>query len=129
MDEKQKKRFEFWRNASDEEIKAALVLLENKKLRQALFFVHLSLEKILKALFIKKRGEHPPLTHNLKYLAEKVDLKLSEDKEDFLIEATAFNIEARYPDEETPQLEYKYAKKKYDEALEVLEWLRKKSDE
>lgn len=129
MNEKQKKRFEFWKRSSEEEIKAASVLLKNKKLRQALFFVHLSLEKILKALVIKKKGEHPPITHNLKYLAEQIELELSEDMENFLIEATAFNIEARYPDEETPPLEYKYVKEKYKEALEALKWLRKKSEE
>jgi HEPN domain-containing protein len=129
MNEKQKKRFEFWKRSSEEEIKAASVLLKKKKLRQALFFVHLSLEKILKALVIKKKGEHPPITHNLKYLAEQIELELSEDMENFLIEATAFNIEARYPDEETPPLEYKYVKEKYKEALEALKWLRKKSEE
>jgi HEPN domain-containing protein len=129
MNEKQKKRFEFWKNSSEEEIQAASVLLEKKKLRQSLFFVHLSLEKILKALFIKKKGEHPPITHNLKYLAKKIDLELTENMDSFLIEATAFNIETRYPDEESPPLEIKYVKEKYNEALEVLEWLKKKSEE
>ncbi len=129
MDERQKKKFEFWKSSSEEEIETALILLKKKKLRQSLFFIHLSLEKILKTLFIKKKGEHPPLTHNLKYLAEKIDLELSEERENFLIEATAFNIEERYPDEETPPMEYNYVKKKYKEALEVLKWLRKKSEE
>ncbi len=129
MNEKQKKRFEFWKCSSEEEIKAASVLFKKKKLRQSLFFFHLSLEKILKALFIKKKGEHPPITHNLKYLSEQIEMELSEDMESFLIEATAFNIEARYPDEDTPPLEYKYVKEKYNEALETLKWLRKKSEE
>ena len=129
MDERQKKRFEFWKKSSEEEIDTALDLLKKKKLRQSLFFVHLSLEKILKAMFIKEKGEHPPITHNLIYLAKEIDLELSEERENFLIEATAFNIETRYPDEESPPVEYKYAKEKYREALEVLKWLRKKSEE
>ncbi len=129
MDEKQRKRFEFWKNAAEEEISTAAVLLKNKKLRQSLFFIHLSLEKVLKALFIKEKAEHPPITHNLKYLAEKIPLELPGEYEKFLIEATAFNIEARYPDEESTSPEYRYVNNKYKEALEILKWLQKKSEE
>ncbi len=129
MDKKQKKRFEFWKNSSNDEINTAAVLLKNKKLRQSLFFVHLALEKALKALFIKENGGHPPITHNLKYLAEKINLELPDSIENFLLEATAFNIESRYPDEETPSLDYKYVKSKYNEGLEILKWLQKKSEE
>ncbi|MGD2086525.1 MAG: HEPN domain-containing protein [Candidatus Aminicenantes bacterium] len=129
MDEREKKRFDFWRKSSEEEINTASILLKKKKLRQTLFFIHLSLEKILKALFIKKKREYPPITHNLKYLADRIDLELTETRENFLIEATAFNIEARYPDEESQPPEHKYVKQKYKEALEILAWLRKKSEE
>jgi HEPN domain-containing protein len=89
MDEKQGKRFEFWKNGATEEITSTAVLLNNKELRQSLFFVHLSLEKILKTFNIKEKGEHPPITHSLKYIAEKIPLKLPEKYENFLIEATA----------------------------------------
>ena len=129
MDEKQRKRFDFWKNSADEEISTAAVLLKNKKLRQSLFFIHLSLEKILKAIFIKEKGEHPPLTHNLKYLAEKIPLKLPGNYENFLIEATAFNIESRYPDEDSSSPDSQYVNDKYNEALEILKWLQKKSEE
>lgn len=129
MDDKLKKRFEFWKKSSEEEIAAASVLLSKKKLRQSLFFIHLSIEKMLKALFVKIKKEHPPLTHNLRYLAKKIDLKLTQEKEAFLIEATAFNIEARYPDEDYQPPKLTYVKKKYKESLEVLKWLRKKSEE
>jgi HEPN domain-containing protein len=129
MDEREKKRFEFWKKSSVEEIDTAFILLEKKKLRQSLFFIHLSLEKILKALFIKRKREHPPRTHNLKYLAEQISLELTEERENFLIEATAFNIESRYPDEESPPPELRYVKQKYREALEILKWLRKISEE
>ena len=129
MNEQEKKRFEFWKRSSEEEINIALILLEKKKLRQSLFFIHLSLEKILKALFIKRKKAHPPITHNLKYLAEQIKLELSEERENFLIEATAFNIEARYPDEESPPPAPKYVKQKYEEAQEILKWLRRLSEE
>ncbi len=129
MNEQESKRFEFWKYSAEEEINTALILLKKKKLRQSLFFIHLSLEKILKALFIKRKKKHPPITHNLKYLADQLDLELTEERENFLIEATAFNIEARYPDEESPMPELKYAKQKYVEAQEILKWLRRLSEE
>jgi HEPN domain-containing protein len=129
MNEQERKRFDFWKHSSEEEIKSASILLKKKKLRQSLFFIHLSLEKILKALFIKKKRAHPPITHNLKYLADQLELELTEERENFLIEATAFNIEARYPDEESPMPELKYVKQKYEEALEILKWLMQLSEQ
>lgn len=42
----------------------------------ALFFVHLALEKALKALYIEKFNDTPEKTHSLVYLVELLDLEL-----------------------------------------------------
>jgi HEPN domain-containing protein len=126
MDEKLKKRFVFWEKSAQEEIETAQILLEKNKLRQCLFFLHLSIEKMLKALYVVRKKDNPPRTHNLRFLAEEIDIELSVENKEFLTEATAFNIEARYPDEEGPKPEFKYVKAKVAEAQEVLKWLQKK---
>jgi HEPN domain-containing protein len=64
-----------------------------------LFIGHLSLEKILKALWVKNnQSDIPPRTHNLKKIAEESKYALSEDESILLLEINDFNLEARYPD-------------------------------
>jgi len=43
------KQIEYWRYGSADDMEAATVLLEKNKFRQALFFAHLAVEKMLKA--------------------------------------------------------------------------------
>lgn len=59
---------------------------------------HLSVEKLLKALYIKIHNAHPPFIHNLLRLAELNNLELSNDKKLFFATVTAFNINTRYDD-------------------------------
>ena len=72
-------------------------LLKAKKYVYALFFGHLVVEKMFKAVFVRKRGMAPPPTHNLIRLAADVRLALSEEDGEFLRGLMEFNIEARYP--------------------------------
>lgn len=39
-----------------------------------------------------------PQIHHLLQIAERIGVNLSEDQKDFLLEVTAFNLTARYPD-------------------------------
>lgn len=65
----------------------------------ALFIGHLSLEKILKALYVKNNeSDIPPRTHNLKKLADEARHLLTEDEAMLLLEINEFNLETRYPD-------------------------------
>ena len=74
-------------------------LFEKGDYAYALFLAHLTIEKLLKAIFVEKFDEGPPYTHRLVFLAEKVDLDMSSDKLELLEVITDFNLEARYPDE------------------------------
>ena len=64
------------------------------------FFGHLTIEKLLKAIFVEKFNEVPPYTHRLVFLAEKVDLDVSSERLELLEVITDFHLEARYPDEQ-----------------------------
>ena len=76
------------------------VLYKNKKNNYCLFFGHLVIEKLLKALYAKnnKNAPHAPRSHDLLYLAEKMELKLTEKQEDLFDIITSFNMNARYDD-------------------------------
>ncbi len=59
----------------------------------------MTIEKILKAIYVDKIEDTPPYTHRLVYLSEKVSLKLTDEQLELLETITDFNMEARYPDE------------------------------
>jgi len=118
----------YWVTASAEDFDSAEILYQNKKCHHALFFCHLSIEKMLKAIVVKSTGAAPPLSHDLVRLAERAGLDLSEPKKNELAEITTFNIAARYDDyklsfqeKATEEFSLKYLKK----TGEILEWLSK----
>jgi HEPN domain-containing protein len=88
----------YWLTEADESLQVADHLMEKGDYSYALFFGHLAVEKVLKALYAGKRNEHAPPIHNLLRLARAAGLEPDEAQTDALITITAFNIEARYPD-------------------------------
>jgi HEPN domain-containing protein len=88
----------FWLVEAEEALQVADHLIAKNDYSYALFFGHLAVEKILKALFVVKQQKHAPPLHNLLRLARLAGLDVDEGTEDKLITVTAFNIEARYPD-------------------------------
>jgi hypothetical protein len=70
-----------WIRQADYDMKTAQIMFENKRYIHAVFMCHLSIEKALKGLFIKRyNNEAPPKTHNLIFLCEKIGLGLSENQ-------------------------------------------------
>jgi HEPN domain-containing protein len=67
-------------------------------LRITLFVGHISVEKLIKALYVKLHGKHAPLIHNLYRLAELCEIELADECSDWLDTITSFNINARYDD-------------------------------
>jgi HEPN domain-containing protein len=64
----------------------------------ALFFCHLCIEKMLKAVIVKKTNSAPPFVHDLVRLAEKAGIVLDDKNKTDLSEISTFNIAARYDD-------------------------------
>jgi HEPN domain-containing protein len=92
------KQIDYWRTGAAEEKALAADLFTGGHLRHGLFFLHLTLEKIIKAYVCKKTGDLAPKDHNLVRLIEKTTFPLSEEDRSFLSGMTRFNIEGRYPD-------------------------------
>ena len=89
---------ESWINSSDNDFLTMNDMYKTKHFDWALFIGHLAIEKLLKALYLKTTGEHPPLIHDLRRLAEKIKLSLTEDRIIQLDSISRFNIRARYDD-------------------------------
>ena len=88
----------FWITEANEALQVADHLMEKSDYSYALFFGHLAIEKMLKALYVVKQKDHAPPIHNLLRLAKLAGVAVPNEKVDTLIEISAFNIEARYPD-------------------------------
>lgn len=81
---------EDWAVASD--------LMEKERVRHALFFSHLAVEKLLKALVVRAVADIPPRIHNLVRLAEIAGLDLSVEHRDVLADLNPFSLAGRYPE-------------------------------
>ncbi len=119
----------YWIESSDEDYNVMKVLYKNKKNTYCLFFGHLVIEKLLKALYAKnnKNAPHAPRSHDLLYLAEKMKLELTERQEDLLDIITKFNMSARYDDykkEFYAKCTDEYTAMQIKNIEEVREWIK-----
>lgn len=89
----------------------------------ALFFLHLALEKALKAHVCRQTNDLAPKIHDLVTLARLAQLPLSKDQVDFLAAANAYNIEGRYSDTIVPAPTRQTTNQIMHQAKEVFEWL------
>ncbi len=89
----------YWRELSDYDIETADAMHKSKRYLYVGFMSHQSVEKILKAYFVKINGESAPFSHSLSYIAKKAKIyeHFTEDQKRFLDMLEPMNIECRYP--------------------------------
>lgn len=94
-----KEVIQYWLTSAEDDIRVAQHLYDAGDYPQALFFGHLYLEKVLKALVVQETETHAPYSHNLLSLAGKSGIELSPQNETDLDRITKYNIETRYPED------------------------------
>jgi len=117
------KHIRYWQSGAQEEWELAIDLMGKQRIRHALFFAHLTLEKILKAHVVKATGDVAPRIHNLHSLASISQLQLSVDQIDILKEMNLHNIEGRYPDLLAPEPILDQAHMLMDQTEDIYKWL------
>lgn len=118
---------QYWLESANEDWSVVKHLYDSADHQYALFFGHLYLEKLLKALVVEATGEHAPRTHNLLFLAERAGLSLSEEQHEVLLRVTAYNIETRYPEDISAarkRYTQEYTEKEIQVMEEIGEWLK-----
>ena len=88
----------YWISSSDRDFQAMMHLVEKGDYSWSLFIGHLVIEKLMKALYVKKTSNSPPFIHDLVRLAEKANLELEEEQKDILDTLSTFNLRVRYDD-------------------------------
>ncbi len=120
------KQIQYWQKTAEEDIINSEILLNKGRIKEGLFFCHLTIEKILKAHFVKTNKEIAPKTHNLLWLREKANLNLSDEDDDFRGELMHWQLEGRYP-EYKPKIPNVFTIEKYfNKTKEMLKCLIKK---
>jgi HEPN domain-containing protein len=92
-------KYEEWFFQSDYDLEVAESMLKTERNIYCLFMCHLSLEKALKGLYIKRFNKMPPKLHDLMYFVGKIALNLPEDKSSFLVWINGLSITVRYPED------------------------------
>jgi HEPN domain-containing protein len=120
---------DYWIDSSNKDFQAMMHLLEKGDYTWSLFIGHLVIEKLLKACYVKNVSISPPFFHDLVRLAEKANIKLSDDQKDVLDTITTFNIRARYDDyrmEFHKKCTKQFSEKWVGTIKEFRQWIKKK---
>ncbi len=118
---------EYWTSEAHEALEVAEHLFIKKDYSYALFFGHLAIEKLLKAIYVKKIDENVPRIHNLPRIAKAANLIIPDEKLNDLVRITGFNLEARYPDYQKrfrKKCTKQFTHKELDKIDKVFKWLK-----
>ncbi len=92
------RRRHYWISEAEESLGVARHLFEKEDYSYALFFGHLAIEKVIKAVLAQRSKQQIPRSHNLLRLAQEADIEITDELKHMLIRITSFNLESRYPD-------------------------------
>jgi len=89
----------YWIEISEYDLKVAEGMLEKGYYIYVGFMCHQSIEKLLKAIYVKNNNKTPPYIHKLDRLIEEAGIRFqfTEKELSFVDELTPLNIQARYP--------------------------------
>lgn len=117
-----------WIKSSNYDIKTAEHMLKTGRYIYVLFMCHLSVEKLLKAIYEAVLGKIPPKTHNLIYLSKSIDLEIPENHLGTLESLNDLSIVTRYP-EDMDGLVRAFKRRRVEQYLKgtkaLLKWLKK----
>ncbi|MDR3328987.1 MAG: HEPN domain-containing protein [Prevotellaceae bacterium] len=99
MEQPRQPQHEQWYFQSDYDLETGKYMLKTGRNIYCIFMCHLSLEKALKGLYIKRCNEIPPRLHDLMYFIGKLTLELTEEYTTFMVWINGLSIATRYPED------------------------------
>lgn len=120
-----------WLALAEYDFKTAKAMMKSGRYLYVAFTCQQTIEKTLKALYVKEKEETPPYTHNLIRLAEELSgiKPLNEETDRFLETLNSYYIQSRYT-EEIHQISKSLNKKSAQEIIsktgELFKWLKNK---
>jgi HEPN domain-containing protein len=117
---------ERWVEQARYDLDTARAMLKSGRYLYVLFCCQQAVEKILKAIIVRRTMDFPPRIHNLLRLAEIAGIKMEPAREDLLGELSGYYIQSRYPEEIESLAQAtsrEIAQDALDKTEEVIEWL------
>jgi HEPN domain-containing protein len=118
-----------WLRQAQYDMETADYLFDGERYFYTVFMCHLSIEKALKGLYVKRFNKTPPKTHNLIYLIEFINIDIPENHYDVIFTLNRISVPARYPNNlQTILKEFNKSKtiEVIEQSKEVLKWLKTK---
>ena len=120
------RQIDYWKTGVESDLETANILIQNNKMVHGLFFCHLCIEKITKAIFVKVNVQIPPKSNDIFYLAHKSAIFLPEEKQVIVQILMKYQLEGRYPDYYPKPPTIEMATKYFIETQNLFEWFKKK---
>jgi HEPN domain-containing protein len=123
----QQLKYDEWFFQSDYDLETAQYMLQAERNVYCIFMCHLSLEKALKGLFIKRLNQFPPKIHDLMYFVENLDLEPENTHKEFLIWMNRKGITTRYTEDLKKminQFPCEYTENIYQQAKAIQQWIK-----
>lgn len=124
----QKLKYNEWFLQSDYDIETAYQMLLTGRYIYCIFMCHLSLEKVLKGLYIKQLDLFPPKLHDLMYFVNKLSLSLEETHLTFVMWLNRMGIITRYPEDLQSMIKLftqEQTNQIYEQTKEIQQWIKK----
>jgi HEPN domain-containing protein len=109
----------YWLNSAEKDWERAIFMHDKKDYVFSLFCVHLCIEKLSKALWVKENenNNHPPRIHDVKHILADTSFLPDPTQSLFIDNLQRYQIEGRYPDYKN--LIYTYTTLAYTDELFV----------
>ncbi len=126
-----KKVIDNWLALAEYDLETSKAMLLSGRYIYVAFTSQQSIEKILKAHYVKENKTTPPYTHNLKKLVSELSFfsELSPEQITFVEYVNTYYIESRYTDELNEiakSLKKKNATELFEQTKKLFQWLKKK---
>ncbi|MFA5805017.1 MAG: HEPN domain-containing protein [Melioribacteraceae bacterium] len=124
---------EEWLLQAEYDMDTAEAMFNSGRFIYAIFMIHLSLEKAVKAVYAQTYEDNPPKTHHLLYLIEKIQSKTIFDIPENILapirEIDKISVPVRYPEnlrELAKDFTFETTSEIFTISKEVLLWLKSK---
>ena len=118
---------EEWFFQSDYDLETANHMLQSGRNVYCIFMCHLSLEKALKGLFIKRLNQFPPKIHNFMYFVEKLALEPEDIHLYFLKWLNRMGVATRYAEDLKNMIKLfpnERTDKIYQQTIIIQQWIK-----
>ena len=118
-----------WIHSSDSDYDTMNNLYNSKDFHWSLFIGHLVIERLLKAIIVKKTKSHAPFDHDLRRLGKLSGVEFDDEQKRWLDTITTFNLNARYDDykqEFYKKCTYEFTSQWINNITALREWIKQK---